>query len=176
MTNIDIRVRNIKLSEALRNYVEQRLERSLRRFENRVRHVTVWLADINGPRGGVDKSCIIDATLRPLGRIVLENRSGDLYAAIDLAAGRLRRSLSRTLKRAREQRRSRESVRVHGQSRSLSASKGKSARPVMTAQPSGINGSRASEEWPNQGRFINTNDTINTFYFSHHDSDAKLDL
>ncbi|MGH7866297.1 MAG: HPF/RaiA family ribosome-associated protein [Candidatus Dormibacteraceae bacterium] len=48
--SVEIRTRNIELSDALRNYVEYRLRLSLSRFETRVSRVTIRLADINGRR------------------------------------------------------------------------------------------------------------------------------
>ena len=37
-----------------RDYTTRRLSFALRRFEDRVRHITVRLIDLNGPRRGVD--------------------------------------------------------------------------------------------------------------------------
>ena len=102
--SVEIRTHNLELSDALRNYIQHRLHLSLRRFERRVRRVTIRLADINGPRGGVDKSCRIDANLDPLGSVVLEERNLDLYSAVDQAARRFRRSLIRALHSARRRR------------------------------------------------------------------------
>ncbi|MDE3179391.1 MAG: ribosome-associated translation inhibitor RaiA [Acidobacteriota bacterium] len=109
--SVEIRTNNIELSEALRGYVEHRLHRSLRRLGLRSRHLIVRLRDINGPRGGIDKSCAIDADFVRAGRVVLEERHWNLYTAIDLAAERFRRSLIRAHKRAKKRKRTRESVR-----------------------------------------------------------------
>ena len=38
--------------DALREYTTRRLSFALRRFERRIRHVTVRLVDLNGPRPG----------------------------------------------------------------------------------------------------------------------------
>ena len=94
---VRIRGRNIELTEALRVHVERRLQFALSRFGERIGRVTVRLVNINGPRGSEDKICLIDLILRPAGRILVEDVNGDLHAAIDRAAERTGRAVSREL-------------------------------------------------------------------------------
>ena len=79
------------LSPGLQARICRRLDFALSRIQRGITGVTVRLRDLNGPRGGVDKQCAIEAHLRR-GRICLvEDTDTDLYAAIDRAAGRLGR-------------------------------------------------------------------------------------
>jgi hypothetical protein len=48
-----------KLTVTLREFAAHRLSFALRRFEHRVRHVTVRLVDLNGPKRGIDSRCSI---------------------------------------------------------------------------------------------------------------------
>ena len=64
--NLEIRRQGIELTDSHRERLTQRLEFALDRFE-RVEAVEVHVADINGPRAGVDKRCRIHVTLRGAG-------------------------------------------------------------------------------------------------------------
>ncbi len=111
---VEVRVQNTDLGEALRGYVEHRLRFALGRFGGRVGRVMVRLSDINGPRGGVDKSCRISAEVLPSGRVMLEETDRELYTAIDRAAERIGRSFGRELERARDAKTTRSSERTVG--------------------------------------------------------------
>jgi ribosomal subunit interface protein len=111
--DVQISIRNADVADALRAYVERRLHFSLGRFIGRLGRVRVQVTDVNGPRGGVDKSCRISAELLPGRRLVLhEAVDANLYVAIDHATEGIGRSFSRKLARDRELRATRESVRT----------------------------------------------------------------
>ena len=102
-----IRGRNMTVGNLLRNQVEKRLQFALGRFEPRIRHVTVDLADITGPRGGVDKSCRIAVHLNR-GRTLRMGLSGEeLIPLVDCAADHIGQAIRRALQRWRDQRRQR---------------------------------------------------------------------
>ena len=52
--------RGFALTTALRAFVERRLGAALRRHAVAAHRVSARLADVNGPRGGIDKSCVIE--------------------------------------------------------------------------------------------------------------------
>lgn len=95
---IDIQAHGIPLTAALRDHTERRLTFSLARFADRVRRVKVRLADVNGPRGGIDKRCRIQVTLNGLGEVVIEDTEADPFLAIGRAAERIGRNILRRLK------------------------------------------------------------------------------
>lgn len=99
---LHIRARNIELTEALKHYVKRRLHFALGRFGGRIRQVTIRLSDVNGPRGGRDKSCHVEVRLIPGARIIVGDTESDLYAAINSAIERSVRAVSRQLARERE--------------------------------------------------------------------------
>ncbi|MCK6546220.1 hypothetical protein L6R52_10255 [Myxococcota bacterium] len=64
--------------------------------------MTVRLGDVNGPRGGVDKVCRIEARLDRSRSVVVEEIGADQDAALARAADRLASSVARTFARDRE--------------------------------------------------------------------------
>jgi putative sigma-54 modulation protein len=94
---IDIQARGFNLTEGLRAQAERRVRFALGSASGRVRSVVMRLADENGPRGGEDKRCTIRANLPGGPPVVIEHQEADLYVAIDRAAGRAARAVSRRL-------------------------------------------------------------------------------
>jgi ribosome-associated translation inhibitor RaiA len=77
--------------------VQDRLRFAFSRITGRVRRILVTLADINGPRGGIDKRCLIEVRVDGQRSVVIQDIQADLYTAIDRAAGRAARSVMRRL-------------------------------------------------------------------------------
>ena len=99
---LHIRVRNIELTEALKHYVKRQLQFALGRFGRRIRQVTIRLSDVNGPRGGCDKTCQVKVGLIHGDSIVVGDTQSDLYAAINGGMERAGRAVGRQLVRERE--------------------------------------------------------------------------
>jgi hypothetical protein len=99
--NVQLRGQGTQVSEAIRAHAERCLGFALRRFGNRIDRVSVWLADVNGVRGGVDKRCRIGVRLRPTGSVFVMKTDSDAYVAIGRAAGRVGAAVARRV--AREQ-------------------------------------------------------------------------
>lgn len=94
---VRIRGRHLEVTAGMRAHAERAIEFAFGRFSARVERVEVFVLDVNGPRGGVDKCCRVAARLRPNGLIYLEETAVDLYAALDRAIGRAGRSVGRRL-------------------------------------------------------------------------------
>jgi ribosomal subunit interface protein len=94
---IEIRGRNLELTDVLRAHVERRLGLALGRFAARIGRVTVRLT---GDRGA-DKHCAIEVALRPTS-VKVEDTDADPFAAVDHAARRVSRTIARALERERE--------------------------------------------------------------------------
>jgi len=102
---IVIQCRGFELTEALEDHVRRRLGFSLARGTNQIRRVDVSLSDLNGPRGGIDKRCLVKVRLDRLQLVVVEDVQNDLYSAIDRAAGRAGRMVIRRLAQHSDKRR-----------------------------------------------------------------------
>ena len=80
---------------------QKRLELALGRFVGRVRSTRVRLTDLNGPRGGRDKKCLIAVRLRrPRRVIVIEDVDADAATLVSRAADRAARAVSRAVEAA----------------------------------------------------------------------------
>jgi len=92
--------RGVELSAELKDYVTRRVHFSLARFAGRIRTLSVRLADVNGPRGGVDKRCDVrvDAGLRQ--EVIVRERQATIHAAVAFAMDRAERAVRRRLKLA----------------------------------------------------------------------------
>lgn len=98
---IAIHCRRFGLTAALQEYTLHQLRLALSHTRAQVRHVTVRLGDLNGPRGGADKRCGIHVVVDGVGQVVTASTDRDLYAAIAQAARRIGRGVARRLSQRR---------------------------------------------------------------------------
>ena len=98
---IDIQARNFSPSASVLDFARRRLSFALGRIGDDLRRVTVLLSDAPGPRGDIDKTCLIQLSLRDLPDVVIENTEPSLRVAIHRAADRAGWTVSRRLQRQR---------------------------------------------------------------------------
>lgn len=99
---IEIHTSKFSLTQSLREHIERRTQFTLSWAHQKLQKITLRLDDINGPKGGTDKSCRIQIPIAGSKSIVIEEIQSDLYVAIDRAFERAGRTLSRKLERQRE--------------------------------------------------------------------------
>jgi putative sigma-54 modulation protein len=111
---IDFRVRGIDFTNELRNAVEKLVTFAIDRYETQVDKISVYLADLNGPKGGVDKLCQITASLRRGNPVLILERGSKILTTVNRAARRLGHRIGRDVQRQNRpnQQRFRESIRV----------------------------------------------------------------
>ena len=97
--HIDIRTHGFALTAALRDHAVRRLRFALARTGDDIRCVTLTLGDVNGPRGGCDKTCNVRIARHNRPAVVIGQTAEDMYVAIDRAADRAGRALARDLGR-----------------------------------------------------------------------------
>jgi len=99
--DLDVRVRHgaTKDREAAAEHVAGKLRNALRRMGGKLLWVLVRLDDVNGPRGGSDKRCVVRAQTVGGTRSVGEATGPDVFGAIDRALRRALRGLRGTLSR-----------------------------------------------------------------------------
>ncbi|MFC1597769.1 HPF/RaiA family ribosome-associated protein [Planctomycetota bacterium] len=97
---------HVRVTTALRKYVDRCLYFALGRFGPAIDHVSVRVGDVNGPRGGVDKHCQIVVKLRASGSnpIAVDDTDEDLRAAVTRASNRAGRTVARAIDRKRRKR------------------------------------------------------------------------
>ena len=94
---IVIQCRGFVMSGAIEDHVRKRFSFTLARGAGPIRRVDVTLSDLNGPRGGIDKCCLVQVRLDGMQPVVVRDVQSDLYSAIDRAAGRAGRTVMRRL-------------------------------------------------------------------------------
>ena len=94
---IQIHARDFEMTEALREHILRRCRFVLSRLRDSVRRVEIHLADENGPKGGVDKRCLVRIKSDGFSEIVIKDVENDLYVAVDRALSRAKRSLLRRI-------------------------------------------------------------------------------
>ena len=109
--NVDLRMHQLDLANALRAYVQRRLRFKLGRNAGRIRRLKLRLTGQEGATRGAAKLCFLAAELVPSGEVIITETSTDLYMAVSRAIERLKATLRRTLERQRSRQRGRESVR-----------------------------------------------------------------
>lgn len=107
---LSIRTRDIELTDELREHVERRLERALDTFRDHVQDAHVYLMDLNGPKGGVDKLAQITVRVSRIGDVAVRDTGTTTSAALSRAARRLKYVLGEALRS--EDTISRESIRT----------------------------------------------------------------
>jgi putative sigma-54 modulation protein len=111
--NMHIQTRGFMVTDAIRDYALRRLQFVLGNKTD-VLSADITLSDINGPKGGRDKCCKIRLSVSGDAPIHIEDIHEDLYAAIDSATARCRRTLHRRVQRLRERRQTLLSIRRLG--------------------------------------------------------------
>ncbi len=97
---------HLPLSNSLLAFANRRLEFALGRFAVRVGRVSLRLADVNGPKGGVDVECVAVAQVQSSGQVIVRGLYPTAEAAIANIAERLRSLVQRTIDKQHDTRRS----------------------------------------------------------------------
>ena len=101
----ELRRHGVELDAGISSHIERRLTFALSRFGARTGRIVVFLSDLNGPKGGIDKNCQIVVRLKGLGEVVAEVTDTEWIVAVDRAATRIGHNVSRELERIRDTRR-----------------------------------------------------------------------
>ncbi len=96
---IDIQVQNFSLTEAMESHIKTKLEPMHHHFGDRILSTHVHLSDVNGPKGGENKKCLIHVELQKLPTVVVEDTEENLYTAIDNSCHGAERAVRKSLER-----------------------------------------------------------------------------
>jgi len=90
-----------EMERALRDDVQEKIKLVLGRFQSQIRKVSVYLADLNGPKKGVDKSIrlVIEIERQPV--VVVEEKGEDWLALLESISDRAAHTLARQIERSR---------------------------------------------------------------------------
>jgi putative sigma-54 modulation protein len=98
---ITVRTHDLDWNEKLQKKVERSIEFAVDRHRDRIDRIAVCLADLNGPRGGVDKLCQMTAEVRGIGTLHISENGSDVTAVAGRAARRLGFRIRRSIERRR---------------------------------------------------------------------------
>ena len=101
---VHVFARNVALAPSLAEFIERRLQFALGRFASRVDDVTVRLEDLNGPRGGIDQQCRIEANVVPSAWKTAVAKGASIHAAVCQAVDKIARAVRKDLARRRTRR------------------------------------------------------------------------
>ena len=103
---ISVSSENVKVNEKTHEHIQRCIYFAMGRFGTAIERVEVRVADINGPRGGIDKRCQIIVKLFSQGSnpIVVSATEDSLSAAIVYASDRAGRTVGRAIERRRQKR------------------------------------------------------------------------
>lgn len=96
---IKVQARHLALTSELKAYVKRRIRFALESRFDSIKRVVVTLSDINGPRGGEDMRCQVLVKLDGQNDVVIDNKEAYLRAAIDKAADKASRTVSKRIER-----------------------------------------------------------------------------
>jgi ribosomal subunit interface protein len=103
--DLTIRHDGFEMTEAIDLYVRDRLASALNQHESHIRTVGVTLRDENGPRGGVDKSCLVQIDLAVQQEpVIIKKLHEDLYLAVTDAADAVKRTVGKLVSKAKDHR------------------------------------------------------------------------
>lgn len=96
---MNVHVVNRRHNTQVEDFVRERLELIVGRFHDRLSGIDVHLRDENAGKGGIDKSCSIDAHLVPRGSLHVQATEPTIYDAIRKAVHRLETVVAKTVDR-----------------------------------------------------------------------------
>ncbi len=102
---ISIQTSGLRLSksemESFLNHARRRIEERFARFRRRITHVSVHVEDVNGPRGGRDKHCMVKVSVGGATASLAQGRDRNLFALVNrvsaCAAGATLKGMKRRL-------------------------------------------------------------------------------
>ena len=100
--DLTIRHDGFEMSEAIDLHVRDRLAAALDQHQSHVRSVAVTVRDENGPKGGVDKSCLLQVDLDVQHEpVIIKKLHEDLYLAVTDAADAAKRTVGRLVSKSK---------------------------------------------------------------------------
>ena len=99
--NVRIQTQGFSLTPAIAARIHRQVNQTLRRYDEEIIAVDVYLKDLNGPKGGKDKQAGIRLQVRHRAPIAVISVEDDLYKAIDRSARRSRRAVRRSTSKFR---------------------------------------------------------------------------
>ncbi len=99
---ITIKAHPLQLDQKISTTLERRLRFALGRFGDSINGVAVSLTDLNEPKGGILKECLITVNLRKGGEVIVQGSGKDCSVTLNYCADRIGRAVERELSKNRK--------------------------------------------------------------------------
>ena len=96
-----VQTQGFRLTSSIYRSSRGQFGRALSSFRDSIVDVDIYLKDLNGPKGGVDKAVLVRIALTTQQTIAIETVNENLHAALILSARRAKRAVKRTLAKHR---------------------------------------------------------------------------
>lgn len=97
---LNIKFKNMTIAADSKESFKQRVSKVFNRTSDYIRKVTVTLADINGPKGGVDKECKVKLSLFGLPPILVIAKKDNIHHALSEALAKAKTALTKRQKKS----------------------------------------------------------------------------
>lgn len=104
---VHVHGQGVALTDRRRRGIAERADRMLHTVTGQIQRLEIVVRDENGPKGGSDKRCHIEAVIRRVGTINVTEQAGRTTLAIRQALRRLSRAIGDRLDKRRTLRRGR---------------------------------------------------------------------
>jgi hypothetical protein len=98
--DINVSAHGLRLDPDTDGFVRSQIRAALQRFEDQVVAADVFLKDVNGPKGGIDKQALVRVRLRNRQVIAIEIARTELRAAVVVSARKAKRAVRRSVKKS----------------------------------------------------------------------------
>ncbi len=103
--DINVSAHGLRLDPDTDGFVRAQVLSALQRFEDQVVAVDVFLKDLNGPKGGIDKQVLVRICLRNRQLVATEIARTRLRAAVVVSVRKAKRAVRRSVKKSLQKRR-----------------------------------------------------------------------
>ena len=86
-------------SEGIVQRIKGVIESAVDRFQDRIRGINVFIEDVNGPRGGIDKQCRCVLRVNKMSPIVIQDKDENLENMMFRVANRVAYAMSQKIDR-----------------------------------------------------------------------------
>ena len=92
---ISFHTSQIDISDSEKSYLNSKVLFRFSRFQDQVKSISVYLSDLNGPKGGLDKQCVMKIQVHNIKEIVVTSEGESLVSVVDNSAVRAKSAFLR---------------------------------------------------------------------------------
>ncbi len=102
MVKIKVVRKSVTFEPGFLGFVDDKVRSTFRKLSHQVGWVRIQVEDMNGPRGGLDKRCVVSVGGDRLQTVLVDVRDAEIHSAVGSALRTASRAVVRALERARD--------------------------------------------------------------------------